>query len=49
LEMQNRPANYLSRRFQVEEAAEKQRRSGGLEFSSALPISTIEPKVSSHN
>ena len=48
-EMQNRPANYLSRRFQVEEAAEKQRRSGGLEFSSALPISTIEPKVSYHN
>jgi len=47
--MQNRRANYLSHRFQVKEAAQKQRRSGGLEFSSALPISTIEPKVSYHN
>ena len=47
--MQNRSANYLSRRLQLEAAAVKQRSSEGLELSFALPISTIEPKVSSHN
>ena len=47
--MQNHSANYLSRKLQVEAAAAKQRSGEELEFSSALPISTIEPKVSSHN
>jgi hypothetical protein len=47
--MQNRSTNHLSRKLQVEAAAVKQQSSEELEFSSALPISTIEPKVSSHN
>jgi hypothetical protein len=47
--MQNRSANYVSRKPQVEAAAVRQRRCEELEFSSALAISTIEPEVSSHN